>query len=583
MKSLGYVHTPIAEHHRWSPYSRRAIASGWGPAGHAARMLLHEMRWRRPPRQFGLKSVALLLSILVHLLGLTALLLVRPPPAAEPVPQGQENAIQVRFIESHPAPPPPPPIPAPPEPVKAPRTARRTASPPSRAPRHAPAPVPARVRPRPRIQPPAAKVAVARPAVTPPDVAPVTPTPVPTPTPPPAKTPAAAKPALPPVALPPPKPVLEISPMAVPPPRVTLPETAPVTLATSTTAKLQPVPTPRPRIAPQAPVAPAIEVQQTSPSLARANAVTATPAATPMPPIEADTRPAIAPIPAPAVSVRLPVQPAPLAAITPVTPAPASSQVLPAAPLSAPRVQIARVQAPSAPQVQAPATALAPVSPTFRAAPSPARPSSVPAPARVASVTPPPSTSTNWALQSDTFSRKLAAKPGRGKAEQAQAGKGSPHGVPGYIQRQPQGNSDVMSREYRGFHYKRTIFDQYWAPDNQSLLTSMLQRLVDALSFHKTIELGHGARINCGGWLLGFGCGGSPPDPMSKMSNDRRLDMAPAKPLVPGLGASVAAPPPAPSPVSSGASVRCETARVAGSPLPPGCPAGKGMLRDGGN
>ena len=36
----------------------------------------------------------------------------------------------------------------------------------------------------------------------------------------------------------------------------------------------------------------------------------------------------------------------------------------------------------------------------------------------------------------------------------------------------------------------------------------MLQRLVDALSFHKTIELGHGVRIHCGGWLLGFGCGG---------------------------------------------------------------------------
>ena len=580
MKSLGYVHTPITEHHRWSPYSRRSIATGRGGYNRATRLLLHQMRWRKPPRQYGLMLAAALLSILVHLVWLVSMLLVRPPVVPEPpAPLGQENAIQVRFIDSRP-PPSPPPIPALPTPPQpAPHTAQQPASPPARAPRRAPLPIPPRVRPEMRVEVPPTQVAVVTPAVAPAKIPAISATPQPTPVAPaqPVKPEQQPQPALPPVALPPPKLVLEPSKMALPPPKVRLTETAPVTTTTSTQATLQPVAPPPPRIQPQLPQAAKIELPTASIAPAQVAEVKAPPSAAPLPAIPSAASVPItqAPLqPAPAVSVRLAIQPATVAS---VTPAPAASQVLPAAPLSAPQVQIAGIQAPPGITVQGPKPEAVPRVPSVRVTPSPAPAQSTPAPARVVSVTPPPAAA-DWAQQSDTFSKQPVEQPGHGTAERRQAGKGSPEGVPAYVQRQPQGNSDVMTRQYRGFHYKRTIFDQYWAPDNQGLLTSLLQRLVDALSFHKTFDLGHGVRIHCGGWLLGFGCGGGPPQPMSKMSNDRRLNMAPAKPLVPGLGSPVVVPPPAPPPSSSEESVKCETARVAGGPLPPGCAAAKGAL-----
>jgi len=510
---------------------------------------------------------------------LLALLLVRPPPIPEPVALGQENAIQVRFIDARPPPPPPPIAALPTPPLQAPRTAQRSASPPSRAPRRAPVPVPPRARPEVRVQVPPVRVAVERPAVAPAKIPPVSAAPKPAPTPPPTPVKPVEQPqqALPPVALPPPRLVLEPSKMALPPPKVTVAETAPVTVTASTQTTQQPVATPRPHIQPQLPQAAKFELPKASIVPAQVSEVEAPTAAAPMPAIPSAASVSITQMPiqpAPAVPVRLAIQPASVAS---VAPAPAASQALPAAPLSAPQVQIAAIQAPPALQVQAPKPEAAPRFRDVRVTPAPVPAHSTPAPARVVSVAPPPKpATTDWAQQSDTFSKQPIAEPGQGTADQRQAGQGSPEGVPGYIQRQPQGNSDVMTRQYHGFHYKRTIFDQYWAPDNQGLLTSLLQRLVDALSFHKTFDLGHGVRIHCGGWLLGFGCGGGPPQPMSKMSNDRRLNMAPAKPLVPGLGRPAAAPPPAPPPSSSGESVKCETARVAGGPLPPGCAATKG-------
>lgn len=594
MKSLGYVHTPTADHHRWSPYSQRSISTGKGTFSRTTRLMLHQMRWRKPPRQYGLMVVAWVLSILVHLVAAAGMLLVRTPQAHEPPPEGQANAIQVRFIDAHPAPPPPPPVaPRPVEtpPRRAPRTAvRRPAARPSQAPRLAPVPVPAPARPVTRVRADKPEVK-AVPTTKLAKVAPVVPaTPVKTP---PPVTPPAPRPASPPVPKapadiappPPPKLVLEPSKMALPPPKVTLQEPPKVSVPSSPSTFDQPIPVERPRVEIGAPK---LEVQSEQPVAPQVAAVQA-PSQAPMPVI--DTGAPVAPqtqVTAPKIEV--PAQTtatiAPAAEVSVSMPARAASQALPAAPVLAPQVHIEPAPAASAPKIDATPPQLASVPDRVAVAapatvPAPAKAQSVPAPVRVAEVAPPaPAASTSWVQQSDTFGKKPIRQPGHGTADQRQAGQGSPNGVPDYIQRQPQGNTDVMTRHYKGLQYKRTIFDQYWAPDNRDLLSSMLQRLVDALSFHKTFNLGHGVRVHCGGWLLGFGCGGDPPPPPSALSNDPRLNMAPAKPLVPGLGASTAPPPKLPPPGSSEQSVQCETARVSGGPLPPGCRPAKGAQGD---
>ncbi|GAB3026543.1 transmembrane repetitive protein [Oleiagrimonas citrea] len=572
MKWLGYVHTPIAEHHRWSPHSRRSISTGKGTFSRTTRLMLHQMRWRKPPPQHGLNITAWVLSILVHLVVATAMLLVRPPHYAPPTPQGQENAIQVRFIDSSPPPPPPPPPvpPRKPTPVKE-QVAQRAVATPAQAPNLAPIPVSAPARPKidvriARIEPKVEEKPQPLPQVQPVAQPPVSP----------------PKPDAPAIAVPPPpKVVLEPSKMALPPPKVTLDQQ---TTVPSPSVMDQPIAIERPK-----PVqgAPKLDVQAEQATPAAVQPVQASPPALPQPQPQIDVgkvspRQQIAVQP----TQKLQIDAAavePTAAQSPIAvaaPAEAPSQDLPAAPVQAPTVRI-DVAGTTAPQVDLSSSRTEVESvPDMHVQPPSVTPtpSSSVAPARSSTVVAPPRPDdTSWAQQSDRFGKKPVSQPGHGEAAQRQAGKGSPDGVPAYIQRQPQGNSDVMTRRYHGLDYKPTIFDKYWAPDNQDALTAWLQNLVDALSFKKTFDLGRGVRIHCGGWLLGFGCGGDPPSGPSAKSDDPRLNMAPAKPLVPGMGASTAAPAaPVSLPQSSSQSVECETARVSGGVLPPGCAAPKG-------
>jgi hypothetical protein len=152
--------------------------------------------------------------------------------------------------------------------------------------------------------------------------------------------------------------------------------------------------------------------------------------------------------------------------------------------------------------------------------------------------------------------------------------------VPKFIEHRLQGNSDVMTRSYHGLDVKPTVFSPYWVPQDRDPVDQWLQHLVDVTSVHKTYNLGHGIRLHCTSALLGFGvvvgCSGDPPAPPSVLSDDPRLSMAPAKPLVPGIGS------PRPSrdrPAAAATATtwsrtdaaRCQTARMAGAPLPPGC------------
>ncbi|GEM_PF-6632545 len=547
MNSLGYIHTPIAEHHRWAPYSRRSIGIGQGSADRAARLMLHQMRWRKPPRRPLLALVSGLVTILVHLLGLAAMLLVRPPlPPPPPSTAGAGQAIEVRFIASSPAPPAPPPIPSL-LPLPASRQSARAQAgpmhPPSKAPRLAPVPVPP-MRPLTQVPPSATPrlhiVVPHAPAVA--AVAPVK---------------AAFRTVLPKVSFNalPAKPVLESSPMAIAVPRPTV---RPVGNVAIPKAELPELPRPSVHIGPEP-----IALQQPRPVPRQQDVTTARIAPvspTPVPSVDLPV-PEIASRPPVVSQVKVPVNRSlvaqTVADVAVARPASVNAPAAAAAPLAADTVRIEPPSGSGRVQVVATAATLARVSSVH----VPPKASTV-RPARVTSVAFPSATS--WARQDDTFA------PARRSA--GPAGSPTPRNrkVPAYIQRQPRGNSDVMTRQYRGFHYKHTLFEQYWAPANQDLLTSMLQDLVDALSFRKTFDLGHGVRIHCGGWLLGFGCGGDPPQPPSDMGDDPRLNMAPPKPLVP-VQPSTVAPPPLPAPASSRRDVLCETARVAGGPLPPQC------------
>jgi hypothetical protein len=100
--------------------------------------------------------------------------------------------------------------------------------------------------------------------------------------------------------------------------------------------------------------------------------------------------------------------------------------------------------------------------------------------------------------------------------------------VPGYVQRMPQGDTQVM-RHDSPVKYKPTRFADDWDKGGSSV-DSALQKLVDKTTKKTTIHLPGGIRIHCAVSLamLAGGCGGDSPPPPSAKSGDMRLNMAPA-------------------------------------------------------
>ncbi|WP_064504797.1 hypothetical protein [Frateuria defendens] len=131
--------------------------------------------------------------------------------------------------------------------------------------------------------------------------------------------------------------------------------------------------------------------------------------------------------------------------------------------------------------------------------------------------------------------------------------------APGYVQRLPQGDAQVM-RHASPLPYKATRFDDAWGKGGGAV-TRALDKAVQKTTVKTTIRLPKGVRIHCALSLamLAGGCGGDPPPPPSAKDGDERLSMAPAAPLAKD-------PPPPPS------EAECIALYRDGKPLPHGCP-----------
>lgn len=555
MDSPGSIRVPSVGHHLWKLPVRRRKPLSRGPRGafnRTARVFLHQIRWRPGPPEYGLRAAAVVGSILLHFVVMVSFILMRPGFYEPPATTADANAIDVRLVDKEPPPPPPPPPPKlrhqhvrKTQPMQT--HAVTTVSPPAvTAPaievQPLPPPVISLQQPKPEIAtPPGVPQPPQRPQASPP--LPDMPTPQ---------------------APPPPRIVLEPSKMAVPPPPI---EVAQIEVSTVPSTRLQPVPVVAPIQSEQV-AAPQLDVVVDAPLPASLQPVTRS--------VEIPLTPAVAPVPLPNVAppeVTLDSAPPP-----------------PSVPLSVPQpTPLVHAQiAVTSPPVQVAVTpASTPAMQAAQASPTPAATPSTAADAQADSNAAEPSTAdsaaptsaadnTPWANANDQFGKlpstakngRLAPRQGQGKG----AGKGKQGDLAGsYIQLYPRGNSDVMGRSSNQLGYTPTIFDQYWAPDNEDALTSWLRHIVEKLTVKHTFDLGRGIHVHCalGPMAVFLGCGGDPPPPPSVKSGDPRLNLAPANPLVPNLEPPTSAPSSAPQ--STHDQVACSMARVAGAPPPPGC------------
>lgn len=141
------------------------------------------------------------------------------------------------------------------------------------------------------------------------------------------------------------------------------------------------------------------------------------------------------------------------------------------------------------------------------------------------------------------------------------ASSSAPAAAPGYVQRMPQGDSQVMKHD-SAITYKATRFEKDWN-NGSSSVDDVLKRAVDKSTVTHTFHIAPGVRLHCGISFaaLAGGCGGDPPPRPTSKSQDMRLNMAPAQSLAPGT--------PAPAPPSV---EECIAIYRADKPLPQGCP-----------
>lgn len=133
--------------------------------------------------------------------------------------------------------------------------------------------------------------------------------------------------------------------------------------------------------------------------------------------------------------------------------------------------------------------------------------------------------------------------------------------TPGYVQRMPQGDAQVM-RHDDPVKYRATRFDKDFPPPDETILGQTLRGALRATHTgeNKAVDLGHGVHLKCK-TLLGIptpDCA-MPPAPPSRKDGDERLSMAPA-PLAREL-----------EPPKRKLS-ECIALYRAGKPLPHGCP-----------
>jgi hypothetical protein len=186
-----------------------------------------------------------------------------------------------------------------------------------------------------------------------------------------------------------------------------------------------------------------------------------------------------------------------------------------------------------------------------------------------------------------------AGKPGKGEGEQQGSHEGAgadgaaagtqppgqaPGNVPEYVQLKPTGDTTVMRHQIKGVDYKPTRFDPYWTPDGESSVDTALRHAAEKTTLQHTFHLPRGIRIKCKVMPLVpvalLGCGGAdpPPAPVAQKVYDQLNLPAVAGGSVPSVPPAPATSAAAPAHVALDNSVQCAEARVAGGPLPPGCP-----------
>lgn len=116
-----------------------------------------------------------------------------------------------------------------------------------------------------------------------------------------------------------------------------------------------------------------------------------------------------------------------------------------------------------------------------------------------------------------------------------------PKGVPGsggsdYTPPRPTDAAGVMSHKTT-VTYTQTRFEKDWAPRDENVLSQGMRRAIEKTTVKKTVDLGHGVRVNCSTvfFVLPVGCGGEDPSKAAHKDGDTRLNMAPANPLVKDL------------------------------------------------
>ncbi|GAA0702311.1 hypothetical protein [Dyella marensis] len=154
-KVTAIEHAPQVEHHRWNAPDGRE--RGLAPLDGPTRALLHELRWRRQPRDRWRFWAGMALALVLHLLFIGVTWWEMRPRPGEPLPPPRAgDALQVRFIPRGMPRSAPPPVEAAPPAPPAPRVAP-VREPPARnamtasLPTPAPAPAASVAAPAPRL------------------------------------------------------------------------------------------------------------------------------------------------------------------------------------------------------------------------------------------------------------------------------------------------------------------------------------------------------------------------------------------------------------------------------------------------
>lgn len=179
------------------------------------------------------------------------------------------------------------------------------------------------------------------------------------------------------------------------------------------------------------------------------------------------------------------------------------------------------------------------------------------------------------------------AQPGAGIAGTGASSpdQAAPNKVPEFIQLKPTGDTAVMRHNVNSVKYNATRFDPYWTPPGESSVDTALHHAVEKTTVEHTFHLPKSIRIKCSFSpliiLAQFGCGNAdqPPPAVAQKSYDRlNLPNLPGG-SVPGVSPATSATAAAPAHVVLNNDAQCAAARIAGGPLPPGCPPSEPVVK----